>query len=71
MASSKNKKLKKKLSDLLKNESVSRQVLMRYLRYCKDQHAFEFLNWRKMVNKADLTKKEMIGFRIRVGFLKS
>ena len=67
--STKKVKLKKAYNSITENQK--RQVLMRYLRFCKDQHAFEFLNWRKMVMKADLTVNEMIVFRIRVGFLKS
>lgn len=45
-------------------------MIRRYIRFCQDQHAFVFLSWRKRVELADLNKKEMIGFRIRINLRK-
>jgi len=45
-------------------------VIRRYLRFCQDQHAFVFLSWRKRVELADLNKKEIMGFRIRLNLRK-
>ena len=45
-------------------------MLRRYLRFCKDQHAFLFLCWRRRVGLAELTKKELIGFKIRINLRK-
>ena len=45
-------------------------VIRRYIRFCQDQHAFIFLSWRKRVELAEMSKKEMIGFRIRINLRK-
>ena len=65
---SKKPKMKEKL-DKITPESID-WVLARYLRFCEDQHSFKFLCHRSKLNRAQLSFKEKIGFKIRVGNVK-
>ena len=46
------------------------EVLTRYLRFCKDQHAFTFLSFRRKITQMDFTYAERVGYRLRVGMRK-
>ena len=70
VASMKAKNTKKKKQYEKITPEIQHQVIKRYLRYCNDQHAFEFLCYRTRLNKADLSFKQKVGFKIRIGTIK-
>lgn len=67
-AKSKNKKLSNAVKKITQFQEEN--VLQRYLRYVKDQHAFQFLSWRQRVKNLDLTTAEVIGFKFRISLIK-
>lgn len=66
------KKKDKDLQEKLRNikPEVKEWVLRRYISYCKDQHAFLFLAYRRKLHQMELSKAEKLGFTIRVGMRK-
>lgn len=66
------KKKDKELQEKLRNikPEVKDWVLRRYISYCKDQHAFLFLAYRRKLHQMNLSKAEKLGFMIRVGMRK-
>lgn len=56
----------KKLREL--KQEVVNSVIQRYLRFCKDQHVYTLLKWRKKLKSFVMTKKEHIYLGFRLAF---
>jgi len=68
---SKNKKaklLEKQLQEI--DPKIKDWVLRRYLRFCHDQQAFNFLSYRKKYHSMNFDRKHNLGFKIRRGMRK-
>lgn len=66
------KKKEKEFQEKLRSikEEVRDWVFKRYLSYCKDQHAFVFLAFRRKLHQLSFSKAQKLGFNIRVGIRK-
>ena len=63
------KKKDKELQDKLRNikEESRDAVLKRYNNYCKDQHAFVFLAYRRKLHQLSCSKSQKLAYNLRVG----
>ena len=68
MVKSKNKKLINAIKKITTFQEEN--VLRRYLRFVKDQHAFQFLSWRQRIKNLNLSTGEVIGFKFRISLIK-
>ena len=67
------KKKEKELQERLRsiNPAIRDWVFRRYISYCKDQHAFVFLAYRRKLHQLSFSKAQKLGFNIRVGIRKA
>ena len=60
----KKQKIEKKIREV--KPEVVNFLIKRYLKFCYDQHSFNWLSWRKLINDLGLTTKETIIFRFQL-----